>query len=138
VESDRPENFNMRRGIDSPRHSCAAADCSIQRSSGPATQTSGKATLSGVVLGPDDKPAPHAAVDLPIFWRHRSHAVHADAHGRFSIANLRGDIYEFARSAKGIFPSGNERERAARQQKKNSLRLIYAREMPVPVKKPVK
>lgn len=90
-----------------------------------------KATLSGVVLGPDDKPAPHAAITYQSSGGNAPHAVHADAHGRFTIPNLRGDNYEIRASANGIF---SEWETSVNvrpgQQKTITLRLIYAREMP--------
>jgi hypothetical protein len=103
---------------------------------GPQHKPSGKASLSGVVLGPDDKPAPHAAVTYQSSGGTAPHAVHADAHGRFSILNLRGDIYEIRASAKGIFSEWEKNVNVRPgQQKEITLRLIYAREMPVPVKK---
>src|SRR5207249_7988098 len=48
-----------------------------------APQHQGSATLTGVVLGPDDKPVPHAAVTYQSSGGNAPHAVHADAHGRF-------------------------------------------------------
>jgi hypothetical protein len=103
---------------------------------GPQHKASGKASLSGVVLGPDDKPAPRAAVTYQSSGGTAPHAVHADAHGHFTIVNLRADNYEIRASANGIF---SEWEKSVNvrpgQQKTITLRLIYAKEMPMPVKK---
>jgi len=102
----------------------------------PQRKPSGKASLSGLVLGPDDKPAPHAAVTYQSSGGTAPHAVHADAHGRFTIANLRGDNYEIRASAKGIFSEWEKNVNVRPgEQKQITLRLIYAREMPVPAKK---
>ena len=102
----------------------------------PQHRASGKASLSGLVLGPDDKPAPHAAVTYQSSGGTAPHAVHADAHGRFTIANLRGDNYEIRASAKGIFSEWEKNVNVRPgEQKQITLRLIYAREMPVPAKK---
>jgi len=102
----------------------------------PQRKPSGKASLSGLVLGPDDKPAPHAAVTYQSSGGTAPHAVHADAHGRFTIANLRGDNYEIRASAKGIFSEWEKNVNVRPgEQKQITLRLIYAREMPLPAKK---
>jgi len=102
----------------------------------PQRKPNGKASLSGLVLGPDDKPAPHAAVTYQSSGGTAPHAVHADAHGRFTIANLRGDNYEIRASAKGIFSEWEKNVNVRPgEQKQITLRLIYAREMPVPAKK---
>jgi hypothetical protein len=102
----------------------------------PQHKPNGKASLSGLVLGPDDKPAPHAAVTYQSSGGTAPHAVHADAHGRFTIANLRGDNYEIRASAKGIFSEWEKNVNVRPgEQKQITLHLIYAREMPVPAKK---
>ena len=97
-------------------------------------QTKGSATLSGVVIGPDDKPVPHASVSYQSSDGTAPHAVHADAHGRFAITQLRSDNYDIRASAKGIF-SEWQKNVSVRNGKTKSveLRLIYAREMPQPV-----
>ena len=43
-----------------------------------APQSHGSATLSGVVIGPDDKPAPHASVSYQSSDGSAPHAVHAE------------------------------------------------------------
>src|SRR5260370_18970931 len=66
-----------------------------------APQSKGSSTLSGVVLGPDDKPVAHASVSYQLSSGSAPHAVHPDAHGYFSIAKLRADIYDLRASGKG-------------------------------------
>jgi Carboxypeptidase regulatory-like domain len=97
----------------------------------PQRKSSGKASLSGTVLGPDDRPVPHAAVTYQSSGGNAPHAVHSDAHGHFTIAHLRGDNYDMRASANGIF-SEWEKNISVRpgEQKTVVLRLIYAREMP--------
>ncbi len=53
------------------------------RSVSAAPQRKGTATLTGVVLGLDDKPVPHAAVTYQSSGGNAPHAVHADSQGRF-------------------------------------------------------
>jgi len=99
-----------------------------------APQTKGTATLSGVVIGPDDKPAPHASVSYQSSDGSAPHAVHADAHGRFTIAQLRADDYDIRASSKGIFSDWQKNIALRKGQAKSiELRLIYAKEMPKPV-----
>jgi hypothetical protein len=96
-----------------------------------APQSRGSATLTGVVIGPDDKPVPHASVSYQSSDGTAPHAVHADAHGRFTISQLRADNYDIRATAKGIF-SEWEKNVALRkgQTRSMELRLIYAKEMP--------
>jgi hypothetical protein len=79
-------------------------------------QKKGTAILTGVVLGPDDRPVPHAAVTYQSSGGNAAHAVHADAHGHFTITKLRADNYDIT------VHSG--------QTKNVTLRLIYAKELP--------
>ena len=73
--------------------------------------------ISGVVLGPDDRPAPHA--------------VHADAHGRFTILKLQTDNYDVRASANGIFSEWQKNFPVQNGRTSElTLHLIYAREMP--------
>ena len=91
----------------------------------------GTTTLAGVVLGPDDKPVPHAAVTYQSSGGNAPHAVHADANGHFTIANLRADNYDLRASGKGVFSEWEKNVYVRRGQTKNvTLRLIYAKEVP--------
>jgi hypothetical protein len=87
--------------------------------------------ISGVVLGPDDKPAPHAAITYQSSAGSAPHAVHADSHGRFTITKLHTDTYDIRASAGGVF---SEWQKYFQVQSGHTseieLRLIYAREMP--------
>ena len=94
-------------------------------------RSSGTASLSGTVLGPDDRPAPHAAITYQSSGGNAPHAVHADAHGHFSIPHLVGDNYDLRASANGVFSEWEKNVTVhPGQQKTITLRLIYARQMP--------
>jgi hypothetical protein len=67
-----------------------------------AAQHKGGGVLSGVVLGPDDKPVPHASVTYQSSAGIAPHAVHTDAQGRFTITKLHSDIYDLRASGKGV------------------------------------
>ena len=96
-----------------------------------APQSKGTATLSGVVLGPDDKPAPHATVSYQSSDGSAPHAARADAHGRFTISQLKADSYDIRASAKGIFSDWQKNIPLRKGQTRSvELRLIYAKEMP--------
>jgi hypothetical protein len=96
-----------------------------------APQSKGTATLSGVVIGPDDKPAPHATVSYQSSDGSAPHAARADAHGRFTISQLKADSYDIRASAKGIFSDWQKNIPLRKGQARSvELRLIYAKEMP--------
>jgi len=96
-----------------------------------APQHRGTATMTGVVLGPDDRPVPHAAVTYQSSSGNAPHAVHADGHGHFTIANLRADNYDMRASGKGVFSEWEKNITVHKGQTKNvTLRLIYAKEVP--------
>jgi hypothetical protein len=97
-------------------------------------QSKGTASISGVVIGPNDKPAPHASVSYQSSDGRAPHAVFADAHGRFTISQLKADSYDIRASAKGVF-SDWQRNLPLRKGQARSveLHLIYAKEMPQPV-----
>jgi hypothetical protein len=96
-----------------------------------APQSKGSATLSGVVLGPDDKPVPHASVSYQSSGGNAPHAVYTDSRGRFTITKLKSDNYDVRATSKGIF-SEWEKNITLRKGKTEyiTLQLIYAREMP--------
>jgi hypothetical protein len=97
-------------------------------------QSKGSSTLSGVVIGPNDKPVPHASVSYQSSDGSAPHAVHADAHGRFTISQLRADSYDIRASANGIFSDWQKNIPLHKGQARSlELRLIYAKEMPKPV-----
>ncbi len=96
-----------------------------------AAQKKGGGVLSGVVLGPDDKPVPHASVSYQSSSGTAPHAVRTDSQGHFTITKLRTDDYDLRASGKGVF-SEWEKNVAVRSGRTKSvtLRLIYAKEIP--------
>jgi hypothetical protein len=96
-----------------------------------AAQRKGAGVLVGVVLGPDDKPVPHAGVTYQSSGGTAPHAVHADSQGRFTITKLRSDNYDLRASGKGVFSEWekNVTVRSGRT-KSVTLHLIYAKEIP--------
>lgn len=96
-----------------------------------APQHKGSSTLSGVVLGPDDRPVAHASVSYQSSGGNAPHAVHTDAQGRFAISGLRADNYDVRASGRGVYSEWEKNiPLRARQTKSVTLRLIYAREIP--------
>ena len=93
------------------------------------------ATLTGVVLGPDDRPVANAAVSYQSSGGNAPHATHTDTHGRFTITKLRADNYDVRASAKGIFSEWEKNVTLkAGETRSITLRLIYSKEMPKPTK----
>ena len=104
-----------------------------------APQSKGTASLSGVVIGPDDKPVPHASVTYQSSDGTAPHAVHADSRGHFAITRLRSGNYDLRASANGIFSDWEKNVMVRKGQARSlELHLIYAKEMPKPAssKKP--
>lgn len=94
-------------------------------------QHKGSGTLTGVVLGPDDKPVPHAVVTYQSSAGIAPHAVHTDSRGHFTIAKLRGDNYDLRASSKGVFSEWEKNVTVHSGSAKSvTLRLIYAKEIP--------
>jgi carboxypeptidase family protein len=100
-----------------------------------APQHKGTSTLTGVVLGPDDKPVPHASVMYQSSGGSAPHATFTNSKGRFTITKLRADNYDMRASSKGIFSEWEKNVALGRGQTKDvTLQLIYAKEMPKPSK----
>jgi len=96
-----------------------------------APQSKGSATLTGIVLGPDDKPVPHASVSYQSSSGNAPHAVFADSHGHFTIPKLKADAYDLRASGKGVFSEWQKNINLHSGQTKSvTLRLIYAKEIP--------
>ena len=98
-----------------------------------ASQHRGSSTLSGVVLGPNDKPVARAVITYQSSAGSAPHVVRTDSHGRFSVAKLPADNYDVRASANGIF-SEWQKNVSIRSGETHSvtLRLIYAKQMPKP------
>jgi Carboxypeptidase regulatory-like domain len=96
-----------------------------------APQRKGSATLSGVVLGPDDGPVAHASVSYQSSGGNAPHAVHTDSRGHFTISKLRTDNYDLRASGKGVFSVWEKNVSLRSGETKDiTLRLIYAKEIP--------
>jgi hypothetical protein len=101
------------------------------RGASAAPQSKGSSTLSGVVLGPDDKPVAHASVSYQSSAGVAPHAVHTDSHGRFSIPKLRADNYDLRASGKGVFSEWEKNITLRTGQTKDlTLHLVYAKQIP--------
>src|SRR5712691_10661777 len=96
-----------------------------------APQRKGSSTLSGVVLGPDDRPVAHASVSYQSSAGTAPHVVRTDSNGHFSISKLKADNYDLRASGKGVF-SEWEKNITLRSgaTKELTLRLIYAKQIP--------
>jgi len=94
-------------------------------------QRKGTSTLTGVVLGPDDKPVPRAAVSYQSSGGSAPHAVHTDLHGRFRITKLTADNYDVRASGRGVFSEWEKNVTLHRGQTREiTLRLVYAKTIP--------
>jgi hypothetical protein len=96
-----------------------------------ASPQTGSGVLSGVVIGPDDKPVANAVITYQSGGGNAPHVVHADARGRFTISKLHNDSYDLRAAAHGVF-SEWERNITVRSGKVKTvtLHLIYAKEIP--------
>jgi hypothetical protein len=91
----------------------------------------GTSTLSGVVLGPDDRPVPHAAVSYQSSGGAAPHIVRTDSQGRFTITKLKADNYDLRATGKGVFSEWEKNVNLRSGVRKElTLRLIYAKEVP--------
>ena len=96
-------------------------------------QRKAASALTGIVLGPNDRPVARAAITYQSSAGRAPHVVRTDAHGRFTISKLAADNYDLRASANGIF-SNWEKNVTIRSGETRSitLRLIYAKQMPKP------
>ena len=91
----------------------------------------GTSVLTGVVIGPNDRPVAHAAVSYQSSGGNAAHAVHTDAHGRFTISKLPADNYDLRASANGIFSEWEKNVTIHNGETRSViLHLIYAKQMP--------
>jgi len=91
----------------------------------------GTSVLTGVVIGPNDRPVARAAVSYQSSGGNAAHAVHTDAHGRFTISKLPADNYDLRASANGIFSEWEKNVNIHSGQTRSvTLHLIYAKQMP--------
>jgi len=96
-----------------------------------APQRKGSSTLSGVVLGPDDRPVAHAAVSYESSGGSAPHVVRTDSQGHFTISKLKADNYDLRASGKGVFSEWEKNVNLRSGARKEvTLHLIYAKEIP--------
>jgi hypothetical protein len=96
-----------------------------------APQSKGNSTITGVVLGPNDKPVANASVSYQVSNGSAPHIVRTDAHGRFTIVKLKADNYDLRASGKGVFSEWEKNVTLrAGTTKELTLHLIYAKEIP--------
>jgi Carboxypeptidase regulatory-like domain len=89
------------------------------------------AVLTGLVLGPNDKPVARAAITYQSSNGSAPHAVYTDIHGHFTITKLAADNYDVRASANGIFSEWEKNVTLhAGQTRSVTLHLIYAKQMP--------
>ena len=94
-------------------------------------EAKGTSVITGVVIGPNDKPVGHATISYQSSSGVAAHAVRTDAHGRFTISRLPSDNYDLRASANGIFSEWEKNLTVHTGQTLSiTLQLIYAREMP--------
>ena len=94
-------------------------------------QRTGTSVLAGVVIGPNDKPVARAAVSYQSSSGSAPHAVHTDAHGRFTISKLPADNYDVRASANGVFSEWEKNVTIHHGETRSiTLHLIYAKQMP--------
>jgi hypothetical protein len=99
-----------------------------------AQRPASRGTLSGRVIGPDDKPVSHAAVIYQSSAGMKVHIVHADSQGRFSISKLKTDNYEVRAHSKGLFSEWMHNVQVtAGRERTLDLRLEY---MKAPLQQP--
>ncbi len=91
----------------------------------------GTSVLTGVVIGPNDRPVARAAVSYQSSGGNAAHAVHTDAHGRFTISKLPADNYDLRASANGSFSEWQKNVTIHNGETRTvTLHLIYAKQMP--------
>jgi carboxypeptidase family protein len=96
-----------------------------------APQSKGLSTLTGVVLGPDDKPVANASVSYQVSSGSAPHVVRTDAHGHFTISKLKADNYDLRASGKGVFSEWQKNiTLRSGTTKELTLHLIYAKKIP--------
>jgi hypothetical protein len=93
-------------------------------------QSGGSGVLTGVVIGPDDKPIAHALVTYQSAGGSAPHVMHADARGLFSIAKLRSDNYELRASGRGVLSPWENIAVRSGKTKAVTLRLVYSKQVP--------
>lgn len=96
-----------------------------------APQSKGNSTITGVVIGPDDKPVANASVSYQVSSGSAPHVVRTDSHGHFTISKLKADNYDLRASGKGVFSEWQKNiTLRSGTTKELTLHLIYAKQIP--------
>lgn len=99
--------------------------------SAPSPQKKSGATITGVVIGPDDRPVKKASVMCQSSGGSSPHAAYTDSKGRFTITGLKQDSYDVRASSNGVFSEWEKNIPLRKGQTRDlKLYLIYAKEMP--------
>lgn len=93
-------------------------------------QHTGSGVVTGIVIGPDDKPVPRAIVTYQSGGGSAPHVAHADAKGRFTISKLRSDNYAVRASGNGVASAWENVSVHSGKTKTLTLHTIYAKEIP--------
>ena len=89
------------------------------------------ATITGTVIGPDDKPVRKASVMCQSSAGSSPHATYTDSKGHFMITGLKLDSYDVRASSNGVFSEWEKNIPLWKGQTRDlTLHLIYAKEMP--------
>ena len=83
-----------------------------------------------MVIGPDDKPVPHAVVTYQSGGGSAPHVAHADARGHFTITKLRSDNYALRASGQGVSSAWENVVVRSGKTRTLTLHTIYAKEVP--------
>src|SRR5580700_9514964 len=102
----------------------------VARQASGQPQNSGSGVVTGIVIGPDDKPVPHAVVTFQSGGGSAPHVAHADAKGHFTITKLRSDNYALRASGKGVSSAWENVAVRSGKTKTLTLHTIYAKEVP--------
>jgi hypothetical protein len=95
------------------------------------TEKKGTSVITGVVLGPNDKPVPRAAITYQSSAGSAPHIVRTDGRGHFTVTKLTADNYDLRATANGIFSEWEKNVTIhAGETRTITLRLIYAKQMP--------
>jgi len=95
------------------------------------TEKKGTSVLTGIVVGPNDKPVARAAITYQSSAGSAPHVVHTDSRGHFTVSKLAADNYDLRATANGIFSEWEKNVTIHSGQTRSiTLRLIYARRMP--------
>lgn len=95
------------------------------------TEKKGNSILTGIVLGPNDKPVPRASITYQSSAGSAPHVVHTDGRGHFTVTKLVADNYDLRATANGIFSEWEKNVTIhAGETRTITLRLIYAKQMP--------